>query len=348
MRAAVISEYRKHLSIENLSDPAVPRDGIVVRVRATGICRSDWHTWMGHDDAVSLPLVPGHEMAGEVVEAGPEVRRFRTGDRITVPFVLACGGCPVCLGGDHQVCADQVQPGVNFHGSFAEYVALPRADINVTHLPAGIGFAEAASLGCRFITAFRAVVEQGRTSPGEWVAVHGCGGVGLSAIMIAAASGASPVAVDISDEALSAAERLGAVRTINARAVDDVPGAIHDITGGGAHVSIDALGSTITCRNSILSLRRLGRHVQVGLMAEDHAEPPVPMGTVIGRELDIRGSHGMSPKNYPALFELIGQGKLAPAALIGDHISLSAGADLLVRMHAYPATGIAVIDDFEH
>ena len=346
MRAALITEYRKPLSIENLPDPAVPRDGIVMRVQATGVCRSDWHTWMGHDDAASLPLVPGHEMAGDIIEAGPEVRRFKAGDRITVPFVLACGGCSVCLGGDHQVCADQIQPGVNFHGSFAEFVAIPRADTNATQLPETVDFADAASLGCRFITSFRAVVEQGRVRPGEWIAIHGCGGVGLSAVMIAAAIGANPVAIDVNENALTLAKSLGAVHTLNARDVNDVPAAIHDLTDGGAHASIDALGSIATCRNSVLSLRRLGRHVQVGLMAEEHAEPPIPMGTVIGKELEILGSHGMSPKNYPALFDMIAAGRLRPATLIGEQLTLSAGAELLARMHEPAVTGIAVITDF--
>ncbi len=348
MRAAIITEYNKALSIETVRDPETPSDGVVMHVRATGVCRSDWHTWSGHyPDDVSLPLIPGHEMAGEVVEAGPLARGFKPGDRITVPFVLACGHCPICLRGDHQSCDDQIQPATDFNGSFAEYVALPRADTNVAHLPDGIDFAEAASLGCRFITAFRAVVEQGRVRPGQWVAVHGCGGVGLSAVMIAAAIGAHPVAVDINAPALELARELGAVTTVNAREVNDVAEAVREITAGGAHASIDALGSTTTCRNSIFSLRTMGCHVQVGLMKEKDAEPPIPMGPVVSKELDIRGSHGMSPKNYPEIFRMIESGTVRPGALLGEELTLEQGADLLTRMDFFPGTGVSVITRFD-
>jgi len=347
MRAAVITEYNKPLSIENVPDPEVPRDGIVMKVRATGVCRSDWHTWAGHyPDDITLPLIPGHEMAGEVAEVGAEVHGFKVGDRITVPFVLACGHCPICLSGNHQSCDEQIQPATDFHGSFAEYVALPRADVNVAHLPDGIGFAEAASLGCRFITAFRAVVEQGATQPGHWVAVHGCGGVGLSAVMIARAIGAQPIAVDIDNTTLARARDLGAVAVVNARDSNDVPAAIKELTKGGAHVSIDALGSTATCRNSILSLRTMGRHVQVGLMKAEHAEPAIPMGPVVSKELEILGSHGMSPKNYPELFRMIETGVVRPGDLIGEELTLEQGADLLTRMDSFPGTGVSVITSF--
>ena len=347
MRAALITGYQRPLELVTVADPELPKDGIIMKVRATGVCRSDWHTWMGHyGDQIALPMIPGHEMAGDVLEVGPDVTGISPGDRVTVPFGLACGRCHTCLDGNHQSCATQVQPSTDFNGSFAEMIALPRANINVVKLPDEVGYAEAASLGCRFITAFRGVVEQASVRPGDWLAVHGCGGVGLSAVMIAASMGVNVIAVDIDDATLAMASGIGAVATINAAHSSDVPDEIIHLTGGGAHASMDALGSTVTCRNSILCLRAMGRHVQVGLMKDRHEHPEIPMGVVVSREIDIRGSRGMSPKNYPAIFNMIRSGVVEPKTLIDRELSLEEGADLLTRMDQFPGTGVAVITSF--
>ena len=165
-----------------------PAGGVVVRVMATGMCRSDWHAWAGHDE-IAFPHVPGHELAGEVVEVGAGVDRWAVGDRVTVPFVCGCGRCEWCLAGNAQVCPDQQQPGFTHWGSFAEYVALHAADTNLVAFPSRVDFATAASLGCRFATAYRALVGRARITEGEWVTVVGAGGVGLSTVMIARALG---------------------------------------------------------------------------------------------------------------------------------------------------------------
>jgi Zn-dependent alcohol dehydrogenases len=270
----VLRAVRPAAGIRTLPDPTPETHGLVLKVEASGICRSDWHGWMGHDPDIALPHVPGHEFAGRVVAVGRDVRRFRIGDRVTMPFVAGCGRCPECGSGNQQVCRNQTQPGFTHWGSFAEYVGVHNADDNVVALPDEIDFPTAASLGCRFATSFRAVVDQGRVRGGEWVAVHGCGGVGLSAIMIAAAMGANVIAVDIADDKLEFAKTIGAAAVINGRTTPDVAGAIRDLTSGGAHLSIDALGHRVTARNSILGLKRRGRHVQVGLMLGDDAEAP--------------------------------------------------------------------------
>ena len=205
------------LVVEAVPDPDPPADGVVVAVRATGVCRSDWHGWMGHDPDISLPHVPGHELAGEVVAAGPEVRGFAAGDRVTVPFCCGCGLCDPCRHGWTQICDANFQAGFTAWGSFAELIALPRADLNLVRLPETLGFVEAASLGCRFMTAFAALTD---VRAGDWVAVHGCGGVGLSAVMIARALGAAVVAVDVDDETLALARSLGAAEIVDARAGD--------------------------------------------------------------------------------------------------------------------------------
>jgi alcohol dehydrogenase len=347
MRALAYKTFGGPLTVDTFPDPSPPDDGVVVAVRANGICRSDWHGWQGHDsDITSLPHIPGHELAGEVAAVGKEVQRWSVGDRVTVPFVLGCGRCPDCAKGNHQVCAHQYQPGFRGWGSFAEYVALPYADVNLVQIPDALDYTGVASLGCRFATAFRAVVVHGRVNPGEWVAVHGCGGLGLSAIMIAVAMGAQVIAVDIKAEALTLAQSLGAAHIINAQAVPDVALAIQDLTHGGAHVSLDALGSALTARNSILGLRRRGRHVQVGLLAGDDADPRLPVGRVIGWELEFYGSHGLQAHAYPELLRLIEHGVLDPSRLLTRRVALDEVPAIFEGMATFSSTGIQVMDRF--
>jgi alcohol dehydrogenase len=319
---------------------------VVVQVAASGLCRSDWHGWMGHDPDIRLPHVPGHELTGTIVETGSQVRAFKVGDRVTVPFVSGCGRCATCRSGNQQVCPAQFQPGFTGWGSFAEHVAIDHADTNLVLLPDTLDAAQAASLGCRFATSFRAVVDLAGTRGGEWVAVHGCGGVGLSAIMIAAVLGAQPIGIDITAGKLDLARQCGAVAVVNAREVADTVLAVHEITGGGAHVSMDALGSAVTCSNSIRSLRRRGRHVQVGLLLGEHATPRIPMAQVIAQELVIYGSHGMQAWRYDALLAMIQSGRLAPAKLIGRHISLEEAVPALMAMDQAQEAGISVITRF--
>ncbi|MBA3040355.1 MAG: zinc-dependent alcohol dehydrogenase family protein [Alphaproteobacteria bacterium] len=346
MRAVYYEAFEKTPEIRVVPDPTPSENGVVVKVEASGLCRSDWHGWMGHDADIRLPHVPGHELAGVIAAIGRGVMRYKVGDRVTVPFVSGCGRCGECRSGNQQVCEAQFQPGFTHWGSFAEYVAIDYADQNLVHLPDEMDFATAASLGCRFATSFRAIVDQARVRGGEWVAVHGCGGVGLSAIMIAAALGAHPIAIDISEEKLAFARKLGAVAAINARDTDDVAAAVRDITKGGAHASIDALGSPVTCFNSIKNLRRRGRHVQVGLMLGDHATPQIPMAQVIGHELEIYGSHGMQAWRYDAMLSMMAAGKLDPKRLIGREISLDEAVPALVAMDRATDIGISVITRF--
>jgi len=346
MKAVVFEQFGQAPSIRTVADPVPASTGVVIKVEATGLCRSDWHGWMGHDPDIQLPHVPGHELAGTVQALGSHVTQWKIGDRVTVPFVGGCGHCFECNSGNHQVCEHQFQPGFTAWGSFAEYVAVDFADTNLVGLPDTLDFATAASLGCRFVTSFRAVVDQARVKPGEWVAVHGCGGVGLSAIMIATAMGANVIAVDLTAEKLAFARELGAVATVNGSQQQDIVGAVKEITKGGAHVSIDALGHPSTCFNSIANLRRRGRHVQVGLMLGDHARAPIPMDKVIAYELEILGSHGMQAFRYKALMDMLEQGKLAPQKLIGKRISLDEAPAALMAMDRFEGTGISVVTRF--
>lgn len=345
MKAVLFEAFGAAPKVTQVADPEVLPHGVVIKVEATGVCRSDWHGWMGHDSDIELPHVPGHELAGVVAEVGREVRNWRVGDRVTVPFIAGCGRCPECHAGQQQVCLSQEQPGFTHWGSFAEYVGIHQADLNVVRLPEEMGFDTAASLGCRFATSFRAVVDQGRVRGGEWVAVHGCGGVGLSAVMIAAALGASVVAVDIDEAKLALARDLGAVAVVNG-AHEDVVQAVTEATGGGAHVSLDALGHPVTCMNSVNCLRPRGRHVQVGLLLGAHVMTAIPMARVIGKELEILGSHGMQAHRYGAMLEMIRSGRLAPERLVGDRIALEDAPRALMEMDRFASVGATVVTSF--
>ncbi len=341
MRAVVYSAFEGPISVDEVREPRPEPDGVVVRVEATGLCLSDWHGWMGHDPDITLPHIPGHELAGTIVEAGRSVLQWQVGDRVTVPFVAGCGACEDCERGDEHVCAYQFQPGFTGPGSFAEFVALRFADRNLVAIPDAIQTATAALLGCRFGTAFRAVVDQGRVREGEWVAVHGCGGVGLAALMIALAHGARVVAIDPAPDARAFAASLGAEATISEAAPDAIAEAVQTVTGGGPHLSIDAVGHPAAVGASVASLRRRGRHVQVGLLPANAT--PVPMGTVIGRELEILGSHGMQAHRYPEMLQMIANGRLAPDKLVTRTISLDDVPSALPAMgYAHPP-GITVV-----
>ena len=346
MTAAIFDTFQGPISIQNVPDPTPKNHGVIIKVKATGLCRSDWHGWMGHDADIQLPHVPGHELAGVVEAIGKDVSRFKIGDRITVPFVCGCGSCGQCTSGNHQVCDHQSQPGFTHWGSFAEYVNLDFADVNLVKLPDSISYETAASLGCRFITSYRAIVAQGKVTGGQYVVVHGCGGVGLSAIMIATALGAQVIAVDIKEETLKLAKELGAAATVNGRNNKQVVEEIKALTKGGAHVSIDALGSQTTCFNSIANLRKRGKHIQIGLMTGDHQHPNIPMDQVLANELEIIGSHGMQAHKYPEMLAMIENGKLQPDKLIGKTVSLEAATQLLPNMNTFEGKGITVIDSF--
>ena len=346
MKAIVFEKYQGPLAIQNVPDPTPKPDGVVIKVNATGLCRSDWHGWMGHDTDIVLPHVPGHELAGEIVAIGSDVKNFKLGDRVTVPFVCGCGSCRECTSGNHQVCDHQFQPGFTHWGSFAEYVAIAYADTNLVLLPDEINDSTAAILGCRFITSYRAVVAQGQVRENQYVAVHGCGGVGLSAIMIAKAHGAQVIAIDINDETLKLARELGATTTINANNNSNVLSQIKEVSRGGVHISLDALGSEITCLNSINSLRKRGKHIQVGLMTENHKHPKIPMDKVIANELEILGSHGMQAHKYGEMLQLIKKGKLKPQRLLEKTISLEDAVEALPNMNSFAHKGVLVINSF--
>jgi alcohol dehydrogenase len=338
MRAVVFSEYGAPARVREIERPRCPPDGVLVSVEATGVCRSDWHAWKGHDP-VALPHVPGHEFAGVVAETGSEVQGWHVGARVTAPFVCGCGRCEFCRTGQAQVCPHQTQPGFTGPGSFADLVVVHAAETNLIALPEALDFVTAASLGCRFATAFRALTGHRRVAPGSWVAVHGCGGVGLSTVMIAVALGARVVATDVAPEALERASSLGAEAVVAGGRPETVAAQIRELTGGGAELSVDALGSVATASASVRCLRPRGAHVQVGLLLGEAATGAVPMDLVVARELAVFGSHGMAAMDYPEMLAMVADGRLRPDLLVGRVIGLEEAGAALAAMDAPAAPG---------
>lgn len=347
MRAVLFETFGERPSLHDVSDPHLTDDGVIIQVKANGICRSDWHGWMGHDPAIAnLPHVLGHELAGVIESVGNNVSSWKKGDRVTVPFSGGCGYCPQCKDGFPNICDNDFQPGFTAWGAYAELVAIRYAEWNLVRLPDDMNFVGAATLGCRFATAFRGVLDQGKISKGNWVVVHGCGGVGLSAIMIASAIGARIVAVDITDAKLELARSAGAQHTVNITETETMVEKVCEITGGGAHVSIDAVGNSRVSRNSINCLRKQGLHVQIGLTVGRDSVVGVPMDKVIARELKIVGSHGIQAFRYKDMLEWIRDKKIDLNSLVSRTVSLEESIDVLVGMGNFDGEGVTVIDRF--
>jgi len=347
MKAALLTAIGEPVTIQAVAEPRCPPDGAIVQVHACGVCRSDLHTWKGAEPDLVLPHVMGHEFAGEVVETGPDCRKARRGERVTAPFILGCGRCQDCLDGHPTICDSQCLIGFTQWGAFAERIAVPRADFNLVRLPEAIGDVQAAGMGCRVTTAWRGLTDRARLQEGEWLAVHGCGGVGLSAVMLARAMGAHVVAIDVSEAALEKARELGAEHCLNALAIRDVGAAVRDVTHGGAHVSIDALGITATFDNSIRSLRKLGRHVQIGMPVGPHAQVNLPLlDLVYSRQLSLYGMRGLGAAGFGSLLEMAASGRIDLSRLVTERIPLEGLQGALARLDGGGGAGITVVDRF--
>lgn len=343
MRAAVIRGFREDLSIETVADPVCEADGVVLRTLACGICRSDWHGWVGEHARVKLGAIPGHEYCGEVIEVGSQAS-WKVGDLVIAPFILACGHCPECQSGQSTTCRAQRVPGFGEPGAYAEYISVPHAQ-NLVRLPDHLTPALAAGLGCRVTTAWQALTGRAALQAGEWLAVHGTGGIGLSCLLLGKALGARVVVVDVVREKLDHALGLGAEAAVDARD-GDVGAQIMELTGGGAHVSIEALGFPATVESSLACLRPLGRHVQVGLPTGKHARMDVNMNAVYMKQLAVFGTRGMPAWRYPSLLSLIESGRVDVRPIVARHVSLSGASAELRAFDGPTGPGVAVITDF--
>ncbi len=347
MKAAVMEQFGEPLKVyDDWSDPDCgPRDAII-KVEACGICRSDYTLWnggMGWMGIVpQLPAVLGHEYCGVVEEVGSEVPGFQKDDRVVSPFCHACGTCEFCTAGHQNVCANTQIPSIHYTGGYASYTKVANADVNLVKLPAAISFPEAAGMGCRFITAYHGVVDQAAVRDGEWVAVFACGGVGLAAVNIASALGANVIAVSRNEGKLALAKKLGATHTITAG--PDAPNKIVDLTGGGAHVSVDALGAADTAIPAIMSLRTRGRHLRLGVSnKKEQGQISLPVDLILFRELSVVGSFGMQAARFPEMLRMVESGRLNPGLLVGDTVALEKASDVLASMTGYETLAMSVI-----
>ncbi|WP_135819899.1 zinc-dependent alcohol dehydrogenase family protein [Halostella litorea] len=353
MRAVVLQDHGEPLAVEDVERPEAGPDQVVVETEACGVCRSDWHAWQGDWEWVGAQARPGqvlgHEPAGVVSEVGEDVETLREGDRVAVPFALADGTCPHCRRGHANVCETVLPLGFTSvaPGAFAEAFPVRAADYNAVRLPDGVDAVDMAGLGCRFATAFHGLAHRADLTAGDWVAVHGCGGVGLSAVHVADALGANVVAVDIEDEKLDAAADLGADETLNAADADSVGAETKALAGGGAAVAVDALGVAETCRNALASLGSRGQHLQIGLTTgEEGGEIPLPTDEMVMKEVDFLGSFGMPPTSYDEIFRMVERGKLNPGAIVSETIGLGDVPDRIAAMSEFDTVGIPVVTEF--
>jgi len=350
MRAAVMEAIRKPLVVKEVPDPQLPANGAILRAEAEGVCRSDWHAWSGDWGWIgltpSLPLVMGHEFCGVIEEVGKEVRNFKRGDRVLVPFSQGDGACEYCRTGNSHVCVRPQLPGFSYWGGYGRLVGVPQADFNLVPMPDEVGFLEGAAMGCRFMTSYHGIVDRAQVKPGEWVAVHGCGGIGLSAVHIASAIGATVIAVDLDDRKLELARKVGAAHVINGKNTD-APKAIADLTRGGAHVAVDALGIATTCRNAILSLRKQGRSLQIGLTSQNEkGDVALPIDRMVTMELQLIASLGMPASRYPSMLSMVATKKLRPGDMITETVGLGGASRVLEEMTSFQNVGMSVINEY--
>ena len=347
MRAAVLEAFNDPLKIWNdWKDPEIGPNDAIVKILANGICRSDWHLWQGDWEWVGfkppLPIVLGHESAGIVEEVGANVTRFKKGDRVVFPFNQACGRCPTCAEGNQHVCDNMALSMFMGAGGFGEYSPVANAEVNLVPLPEAISFVQGAALGCRFMTAYHGVTAQAEIQPGQWVAIWGCGGVGLAAVNVASAMGANVIAVSRTQEKLDKAMELGAVAAIQAG--EDVPGQILEMTEGGVHASVECLGTAATWTPAIQSLRTRGKLVRIGMSGkEESGVLPLPADILTARELEVRGSMGMQARCYPEMLRMIETGKIRPQDLVTEEVPMEEASRVLKAMSDYDTLGYSVI-----
>jgi D-arabinose 1-dehydrogenase-like Zn-dependent alcohol dehydrogenase len=349
MKAAVVERIGEPLVVHpHWPDPECGPEDAVVQVQANGICLTDHHIWKGGwpwvGFATPVPIVLGHEFCGTVVETGALVSRFKRGDRVAIPFNHSCGRCEMCHSGHHNVCFDIRLPMFHYTGGFGEYAKVARADVNLVPLPSAVSSLEASSLGCRFMTAWHGVVDQAQVAPGEWVAVFGCGGVGLAAVNIASALGANVIAISRTEAKLDLSRTLGAAWTINASS-GNVVEQIMEITKGGAHVAVDALGDAATALPALFCLRTRGRHLRLGTCSKEQGGAiPLPVDLIVFKELQLIGSLGMQAWRYPALLRMVEAGRLHPGRLVRATVNIEEAGAALERMGHFSDVGITVIN----
>lgn len=318
MKAALFEGTGRPLAIEEVPTPEPGPGEALVRVAACGVCHTDLH-YLDHGTPTfkSPPLVLGHEVAGLVEEVGEGVDSVASGDRVLLPAVLSCGDCRACRTGRENICENGVMLGNHVDGGYAEFVAVPARD--VFHLPEEIPLVEGAIIADALTTPYHAVVNRGAVRPGDEVVVVGCGGIGLNVVQVATALGARVTALDIAADKRDWARRLGAVNVLDPSAEERPAKAVRAATGGGADVAFEAVGKAETQGLALDALRTGGRLVLVGYSPESL---PLNAGRVMFRELEVVGSLGCRPVDYPRAIEMARQGRVVVEELVTHRFPL--------------------------
>jgi 6-hydroxycyclohex-1-ene-1-carbonyl-CoA dehydrogenase len=335
MRAAIFHGPKRPLEIADVPTPAPETGEVLVRVAACGLCHTDLH-YIDHGTPTfkTPPLILGHEISGTIESLGTGVTGWKAGDRVLLPAVLTCGTCEMCRMGRENICERNLMFGNNVDGGFAEFVIAPAKD--VFHLPADVPLIEGSIIADAITTPFHAVVRRGRVAPGDWVIVFGCGGVGLNVVQMAAAQGARVIAVDLSNAKLEWAKTLGAGSVLNSGELPKLEKEVRRITGGaGVDVAFEVVGRPAAQEQALGCVRTGGRLVLVGYSP---AAMQLNGGRVMYREIEILGSLGCRPVDYPRVIELARQGRIKVAELVTHRFPLDRINEALDTLRA----GIAI------
>jgi 6-hydroxycyclohex-1-ene-1-carbonyl-CoA dehydrogenase len=318
MKAAVFHGPDRGLVVEQIADPSPAVGEVLIRVAACGVCHTDLH-YLDHGTPTFQPppIVLGHEISGTVEAVGEEVDAFGPGDRVLAAAVFSCGSCRACRNGRENICEAGVMLGNHTNGGYAELVVAPARD--VFPLPDEVPLIEGAIIADALTTPYHAVVNRGRVRAGEWVVVIGCGGVGLNVVQMAVAQGARVVAVDLSDDKLAWAARLGASASVNSSEIERVDKAVRELTDGGADVACEVVGRAVTQETALSCLKTGGRMIMIGYSPERMS---LNAGRVMFRELTVLGSLGCPPVDYPRVIDLVRQGRLLVSEMVTHRFPL--------------------------
>ena len=321
MKAAVFHGPNRPLEIAEVPTPAPGPNQALIKVAGCGLCHTDLH-YLDHgvETFKKPPLILGHEAAGVVTALGPgaDGTGRKMGERVLIPAVLSCGRCGFCRQGRENLCSNLVMLGNNVDGAYAEYVAVPAAEL--VPLPDDLPLERACVIADAISTPYHAVKHRGRVRMGDTVAVVGCGGVGLNVVQCAAVAGARVLAVDLNDSRLEMARALGAAETINPRAVERVDKVVRRLTDGGVDIAFEAIGTPATIELAFGLLRRGGRLCVIGYSAD-----PVTISAakLMYYELEMVGSLGCGAGEYPEIIALVQSGKIKLDPIVSGTLPLA-------------------------
>jgi propanol-preferring alcohol dehydrogenase len=318
VQAAVFYGPNQPLRLERWPQPELNAGEILVRIAACGLCHTDLH-YIDHGvpTVKHPPMILGHEASGIVVQVASDVETFQGGERVLLPTILACGRCAACLSGRENICQNNKMLGNDVDGAFAEYAKVPAHEVFI--LPEEIPLVEGSIIADALTTPYHAVKNRAEVRAGDTVVVFGCGGVGLNVVQFAHLSGGIVIAVDISEEKLEWARKLGANITINGRE-GDVARKIRRLTSGGADIAIEAIGNPSTIQEAFVSIHPGGRLVVLGYTDQNIS---FHGGRIMYREMEIRGSLGCRHVDYPRVIELVRNGSVQLLPLVTGRFQLA-------------------------